>query len=210
MNDLQLRPIELRVKIYKAISSDSAKSAFENGKHVVSVLVDGQLRQIEDIAAETKLIASQIPQLEQHERWRNNLLVHWGKSFRENNAETVELNNAELQRTRRLIEELKTAEQLLQAIVFRHRSQAQPIAAGHGKSARHKLNLSKKDSGDLNRKIVEVVDDYQDKFNLEESLRKAAENSRKHFGKWIKITGVTTLSKATIEGRYKRNRDKND
>jgi len=68
-----------------------------------------------------------------------------------------------------------------------------------------KLKLSKKDSDELNGEIFRVVESYLDKTGeLEESLRLASENSKRHFGKWLKLAKVDILTKGTIEGRYKR------
>ena len=217
MNDVQLRPMEQRLKLYKAIASGNASFDYKGERLAASVVVDKRIHNLKDLEGEIDWILSQIPQLEEyHYRLMdilNSFCIRLEKkreTYTDSEKEVVECQKAEIVRVKALVQGLKKSEQLLQAMLMKHRFQRESSAAGGGKAAKQKLDLSKKDSEDLNRKIVKVVNDYQDKFSLEESLRRAATNSRKHFLPWIKIARVTNLTKPTIEGRYRRNRDNTD
>jgi hypothetical protein len=170
-----------------------------------------------DAKKEIEWIVSEIPHLETQEfrvmERLNSYCLALGKrqeSYTEDERENVKIQKAEIVRIQDLLRRLKSSEQLLQAILMKHRSLSQSHVTGGGKTASQKLKLSKKDNEDLNREIVKVVENYQDNFSLEESLRKAAQNSKRHFSKWIKKAGVPNLNKDIIQGRYRRNRDKND
>ncbi len=73
----------------------------------------------------------------------------------------------------------------------------------------NRLKLSRRDSSELNESIVEVVEHLIDKrHSQEEAFSLASEGSSEYFKKWLKLAGVSKLSPRTIEGRYKRNKDK--
>jgi hypothetical protein len=74
-----------------------------------------------------------------------------------------------------------------------------------GRGSNGRLKLSGKDREELNGQIFRVVENYLDSSHLlEEAIRLTAENSPKHFEKWLEKAGVKRLTKGMVEGRYKR------